>query len=72
MKLKLVFLVSLLCAVVAPLSADLLGGVRKIDDLESEEVQAAARAVVTRLNQISNSVYKTVLVRVTAGTVQVL
>ena len=72
MKLKLVFLVSLLCAVVAPLSADLPGGVRKIDDLESEEVQAAARAVVTRLNQISNSVYKTVLVRVTAGTVQVL
>lgn len=69
---KVVFLFFLLCAAVSPLSADLAGGIRRIDDLESDEVQSAAQAAVTHLNKESNSVFKTVLVRVTAGTVQVL
>ena len=52
-------------------STSIPGGIEKINDLESEEVLAVAGAVVDRLNELSNSLYKTVLVKVTEGTVQV-
>lgn len=70
--MKLVLFSALLSAVVVSLSANgNLGGVEKIQDLGSDEIQAAARAAVSRLNEISDSEFKKVLVKVTEGTVQV-
>ena len=61
----------LLSLIVAPLWAVIPGGVEKIDDLGSKEVLAAARAAVCRLNEMSDSIYETLLVDVTDGTEQV-
>lgn len=64
-------LLALLNAVVASLSATSPGGVEKIKFLESDEVQRAAGAAVNQLNELSDSEFKTMLVKVTEGTVQV-
>jgi hypothetical protein len=69
--MKVVLFFSLLCLALAPRLTVSTGEVEKIDDLGSDEVLAAARVVVSRLNEMSNSVYKTVLVDVIKGTEQV-
>lgn len=69
--MKLLLFLVLLTASLTFISATIPGGAEKIKDLESDEVQAAARAAVTHLNKISDSEFKTVLVKVTEGTVQV-
>ena len=68
--MKLFLFLAVLCSVVTHLSAN-LGGVENISDLDNEEVQQVARAVVDHLNNISDSEFKTVLVTVKHGTVQV-
>jgi hypothetical protein len=70
--MKVVLFFSLLCLALAPRLTVSTGEVEKIDDLGSDEVLAAARVVVSRLNEMSNSVYKTVLVDVIKGTEQVV
>lgn len=69
--MKLLLSLALLNAVVTSLSATSPGGVERIKDLESDEVQRAAGAAVNQLNELSDSEFKTVLVKVTEGTVQV-
>lgn len=66
-----------LCAVLATLSVSLAareqmpGAPETIQDLTSEEVLNAAQAAVKELNRRSNSMFKTVMVKVTQGTFQV-
>lgn len=47
------------------------GAPETIQDLTSEEVTNAAQAALKELNRRSNSMFKTVLVKVTQGTFQV-
>ena len=68
--MKLFLFLALLYSVVTSLSAN-LGGAESISDLGSKEVREVARAVVSHLNNISDSEFKTVLVTVKHGTVQV-
>lgn len=69
--MKLLLFFALLNAALTFISASVPGGVEKINDLESDEVQAAARVAVNQINKLSNSEFKTVLVKVTEGSVQV-
>ena len=65
------FALLLFLAVMAPNWAVSPGGMEEIDDLESDEVLAAANAAVSRVDADTNSIYKTLLVAVTDGTLQV-
>ena len=66
------FALLLFLAVMAPNWAVSPGGMEEIDDLESDEVLAAANAAVSRIDaDTTNSLYKTLLVAVTDGTSQV-
>ena len=71
MSVSYLFTLLSFCAVFTSLSAGFPGSVEPIEDLESDEVRAAAEEAVCLLNEESNSEFKTVLVKVVGGTVQV-